>query len=307
METGFFTHPDCSRHFMGDGHPESPQRLETIEDALKEEKVDDFLLKFTAPEASRKDALLVHSKEYLDYLDSHLPREGFVHLDMDTVMNPFTLKAAYGAVGAVTSAVDMSLEGKLKRAFCNVRPPGHHAERDRAMGFCFLNNIAIGVSRALKHPNIHRVAIIDFDVHRGNGTEKIFAENENVLLCSSFQYPAFPAMEIPKGNSRLINVLLPPHSSSRKFREKVEKDWVPAIESFAPDIFFISAGFDGHRNDPLAELDLNESDFAWVTDLIVHFSKIYSSERIISSLEGGYHLPSLGKSAAKHIRSLMEI
>lgn len=307
MTTAFITHPDCLLHEMGNYHPESPQRLTAIEDALKEAKVYDYLKIYEAPNVTRAQLELVHAKEYIEFLERSLPKDDYLHIDMDTALNPYTLKAAYRAAGGVIKAVDLILKGEASNAFCNVRPPGHHAEKDKAMGFCFLNNIAIGVAYALTKPNIKKVAIIDFDVHHGNGTENIFLQDSRVLICSSFQHPSFPGEPFKGKSKRIINVPLPPNSTSYEFRSQVEENWFPKIKAFKPDILFISAGFDAHYLDPLAELRLKEDDYTWVTEKLMELASQFSESRIISTLEGGYNLSALGRSATAHIRTLMDI
>ena len=307
MTTAFVTHPDCLLHDMGAHHPESPRRLRAIEDGLKEAGIHDFLRLYEAPLATRARIELVHSAAYVDFLHTCLPPQGLRRLDADTAMNPHSLKAAYRAAGAVIKAVDLLIAGEADNAFCNVRPPGHHAESNQAMGFCLFNNIAIGAAYALTRDSINKVAIIDFDVHHGNGTEEIFQNNENVLICSSFQHPNYPGKDFIKNSDRVINVTLAPGSSARQFREAVEQSWFARIESFKPEMIFISAGFDAHMDDPLAELNLSESDYAWLTQQLVRMARKYAASRIVSSLEGGYSLPALGRCATAHIRALIGI
>ena len=305
--TVLVTHPDCLLHDMGAYHPESPRRLRAIEDGLRAAGVYDLLPRYEAPLATCEQIERVHSAGYVDWLHGNLPQQGLRRLDPDTAMNPHSLQAAYRAAGAVVKAVDLLIDGVADNAFCNVRPPGHHAESSRAMGFCFLNNIAIGAAHALSKDSINKVAIIDFDVHHGNGTEEMFQNDEHVLICSSFQHPNYPGKDFIKDGDRVINVTFAPGSSASQFREAIEQSWFAKIESFRPEMIFISAGFDGHFDDPLAQLNLRESDYAWVTEQLARMARKYSSNRIVSSLEGGYNLRALGPSVAAHVRALMGI
>ncbi len=307
MTTAYITHPDCLRHDMGEHHPESPRRISAIEDRLKQEQLYDFLQYHEAPMASAEQLRLVHDAEYIEFIRQIAPQQGYLHLDMDTALNPYTLDAAYRAAGAVIKGVELVLSGAADNVFCNVRPPGHHAERDQGMGFCFFNNIAVGAAYALRQSSIGKVAIFDFDVHHGNGTEHIFSENPQVLICSSFQHPNYPGKPFVPASGHIVNATLPPGAGSEQFREAVERQWFPIVESFQPQVCLISAGFDAHCNDPLAELRLTERDYRWVTEQIMGFADRYSQGRIVSSLEGGYDLDALGRSAAAHIRALMRI
>ena len=303
---GFITHKECFLHEMGQLAPDSPDRLKAIEDALIEQGLFDLMMHFDAPKASREDIERVHDKNYVDFLHQNSPKEGYFKIDADTSMNPHSLTAAYHAAGASILGVDLILEEKVKRIFCNVRPPGHHAEHDKAMGFCFFDNVAVAAAYALTKKAINKVAIIDFDVHHGNGTEEIFQGNNNVLLLSSFQSPNWP--DRPYDNTeRIINVTLSPNSGSDDFRSSVASTWIPAINKFKPDFFFISAGFDAHFMDPLAMLNLKGADFYWVTKKIVEFAKKYAHGRVISTLEGGYNPQALGESSVEHIKALMNL
>lgn len=307
MTTAYITHPDCLLHEMGEHHPESPSRLQVIEDALKEQNLFDFLQYHEAPLATKEQVELAHDKKYIESIESLSPRSGYYEIDGDTLMNPQSLRAAYLAAGANILAVDLVLAGKVENAFCNVRPPGHHAERNQAMGFCFFNNVAVAACYALKSGLVKRVAIIDFDVHHGNGTEHIFLDNSQVLICSTFEEASFPNKPFKTTSDRIINVPLSPGSHSHDFREGIEREWFPAIEKFKPDMFFISAGFDAHRNDPLADLRLGVNDFIWVTEKIMYYAERFAQKRIVSTLEGGYNLGALALSATAHIRTLMHL
>jgi acetoin utilization deacetylase AcuC-like enzyme len=304
-DTLYLTHPDCLRHDMGDWHPESPQRLPAIEDRLKAAGLFDFLLREEAPKASVAQLERVHEPRYVRHiLDCRLEEGERRHLDPDTHMTRYTADAALRAAGAVVRAVDRVAAGAARSAFCNVRPPGHHAVRGEAMGFCFFNNVAVGARHAVQAQGVGRVAIIDFDVHFGNGTADIFEDDAAVMLCSSYQYPLYPLTGPAPGNERLINVPLPPGCTGEAFRRAVAA-WFPALEAFRPELVFFSAGFDAHAADPLASLQLHENDFAWVTREVLRRTQASAGHRAVSTLEGGYDLPALGRSAAAHVAVLM--
>jgi acetoin utilization deacetylase AcuC-like enzyme len=292
---------------MGADHPESPQRLAAIEDRLKATGLFDRLTQEEAPKASVEQLQRVHEPDYIRHLlDRRLAADERLHLDPDTFMNRYTADAALRAAGAVVRAVDRVLAGTARSAFCNVRPPGHHAVRDEAMGFCFFNNVAVGARHAVQVHGLQRVAIIDFDVHFGNGTADIFADDAAVMLCSSYQYPLYPLTGPAPGNDHMINVPLAPGSRGVEFREAVAAAWLPALEAFRPKLVFFSAGFDAHVADPLASLQLREEDFAWVTQEVLRVTRRDAGDRAISTLEGGYDLAALGRSAAAHVAVLMD-
>jgi len=305
MSVAFISHAACRRHQMGDGHPEQPARLGAIENQLHARGLYDFLVHHEAPRATVEQLAQVHPRDYIERLSALSPAEGLVRVDPDTAMCPETLEAALRAAGANVLAVDLVLQGAVERAFCNVRPPGHHAERDRAMGFCFFNNVAVGAAHALTAYGLRRVAILDFDVHLGNGTEDIFRHDDRVLICSSFQYPLYPDMNPGSVPGRIVNCALPPGSGSEEFRSAVTTRWLPAMEEFAPELIFISAGFDAHAADELAELRLVAADYAWVTEAACAVAARHAHGRIVSTLEGGYDLAALATSAAAHIDRLM--
>lgn len=305
MSVAFISHAACRRHQMGDGHPEQPARLGAIENQLHARGLYDFLVHHEAPRATVEQLAQVHPRDYIERLSALSPAEGLVRVDPDTAMCPETLEAALRAAGANVLAVDLVLQGAVERAFCNVRPPGHHAERDRAMGFCFFNNVAVGAAHALAAYGLRRVAILDFDVHLGNGTEDIFRHDDRVLICSSFQYPLYPDMNPGSVPGRIVNCALPPGSGSEEFRSAVTTRWLPAMEEFAPELIFISAGFDAHAADELAELRLVAADYAWVTEAACAVAARHAHGRIVSTLEGGYDLAALATSAAAHIDRLM--
>ena len=307
MATAFIHHPDCVLHDMGAHHPESPDRLAAIEDYLLATGLIQHLVSEAAPKASREQLLRVHDGSHIDSIESASPQRGMVHLDPDTAMNPHTLSAALHAAGAVVRAADMVIRGEAENAFCNVRPPGHHACRGRAMGFCFFNNVAVGAAHALEAHGLQRVAIVDFDVHHGNGTEDIFCDDERVLMVSTFQHPFYPYSGTEGRSEQMVNIPLAAYSGSAAFRQAVENAWLPALHGFAPQMVFVSAGFDAHRDDDMASLGLVEGDYAWVTRQIVDVADRYADGRIVSTLEGGYNLPALARSVSAHVRELCRI
>jgi acetoin utilization deacetylase AcuC-like enzyme len=303
--TAFISHSDCLRHEMLPEHPECPGRLHAIADRLKAAGIMDYLHQYDAPKATREQLARAHSMRHVAEIFAAAPQSGLVRIDPDTAMDPHTLDAALHAAGALVLATDLVTEGRERNAFCNVRPPGHHAERDRAMGFCFFNNVAVGILHALDAHNLQRVALVDFDVHHGNGSEDIFDGDPRVLLCSSFQHPLYPYRAGPSIPGQRVNVPLPAGAGGREFRAALSEQWFPAIEAFQPQMIFISAGFDAHREDPLANLNLVESDYVWVTKAIMHLASEFAADRIVSTLEGGYALSALGRSATAHVRTLL--
>lgn len=307
MRTAFISHPDCLKHEMFDGHPECPARLRAIEDQLQSAGIFDFLLHMEAPKAELKHIDRVHSEGYAQEIIACSPREGLFHIDDDTAMNPHTLEAALRAAGAAVRATDVVLRGEADNAFCNVRPPGHHAERSRPMGFCFFNNVAVGVGHALEEYGMQRVAVLDFDVHHGNGTEDIFYGDRRVLVCSSFQHPFYPYSGRDTQDGHLVNVRLSAGSIGADFRQAIQHEWIPQLERFQPQMIFISAGFDAHYEDDMAELNLGERDYGWVTARIMEIARRYAENRVVSLLEGGYALHALGRSVAVHVRTLMNL
>ncbi len=292
---------------MGQHHPECPDRLHAIEDQLIASGVIGYLMECEAPPATREQLERVHDPDYLDSLEASVPQCGLVHLDPDTAMNPHSLASARRAAGAVVHATDLVLRGEARNAFCCVRPPGHHAERRRAMGFCFYNNVALGVAHALAAHGLGRVAIIDFDVHHGNGTENIFRDDARVMMVSTFQHPFYPYSGVEGRSERLVNIPLPAYTDGRGFREAVQTWWLPALERFQPQMLFISAGFDAHREDDMASLGLVEADYAWVTEHLKGLAERHAHGRIVSVLEGGYALSALGRSAVAHLRVLADL
>lgn len=305
MTIGIISHPDCALHFIANEHPERPERVMIIQDALDVYPFKSGVEFHPAPLVTKEALVAVHDRDYVDFIFSIAPKDGIVAIDEDTGMNPHTLTAALRAAGAVTFAVDLVMTGKVKAAFCNVRPPGHHAERERAMGFCFFNNVAVGVKYAISKYHLKRIAIVDFDVHHGNGTQDIFEDDKNILYCSSFQHPFYPGYEPALDNEHILSVPLPRGTGSDIFREKVANAWFDAIEKFKPELIFFSAGFDAHANDPLANLQLQDADYVWLTQEILKLAKRYCDGKIISVLEGGYNLAVLSTCVPAHVNALI--
>jgi len=287
---------------MGQHHPECPERLQAITDQLIASGLIGCLIEYEAPLATREQLSRVHSPAYVDAVAASSPESGIVHLDPDTAMSPHSYQAALRAAGAVVLATDLVLGGKAANAFCCVRPPGHHAERQRAMGFCFFNNVAIGVAHALDAHGLARAAVVDFDVHHGNGTEDIFRDDERVLMVSTFQHPFYPYSGIDGRSERMVNIPLPAYTDGSGFRAAVQSHWLGALERFRPQVVFVSAGFDAHREDDMAALGLVEADYAWVTQVIKQVAERHAEGRVISVLEGGYNLSALGRSVTAHLK-----
>lgn len=307
MTTAIISHPDCLLHDMGQEHPECPQRLSAIQDQLIASGLDMVLRHVEAPLAERQHLELVHDPAYIDRIFQAAPAAGArVQIDPITIMNEHTLHAALRAAGAGVVAVDMLMLKKVSNAFCNVRPPGHHARRNEAMGFCFFNNVAIAAAYALERYRLERVAIVDFDVHHGNGTEDIFADDARVLFCSTFQHPFYPYSGTESCADHIVNVPLPVGTRDAAFQQAVLDHWLPKLNSFKPQMVFVSAGFDAHIEDDMAGLALTEQSYEWVTRQIKNIADKYAHGRIVSFLEGGYALSALGRSVAAHISVLSE-
>ena len=306
MPTAYITHPTFLLHDMGPYHPECPERLGAIQERFAEVELHGRLVHHTAPVATRTQLARVHGRDYLDEIEAASPGSGLHYLDPDTALCPHSLAAARHAAGAAVKAVDLVLSGECATAFCAVRPPGHHAERNRAMGFCVFNNIAVAAAHALEAHGLARVAIVDFDVHHGNGTEAIFADDPRVLMVGTFQYPLYPYSGVEPLGPNMHNVPLAPGSGGEEFRAAVRDHWLPALEAHRPQLVLISAGFDAHREDPLAGLEFDDADYAWVTEQLVGVAKRHAGGRIVSSLEGGYALGALGRSVAEHVRILLD-
>jgi len=307
MPTAFITHPDCHKHDMGRGHPEQPARLTAIEDQLSASGLEAHLERYDAPLALDEELALVHPMEYVQAIREAAPESGTVRLDPDTAMNPHSLGAALRAAGAAVLATDLVMKGEVRAAFCSVRPPGHHACRVRPMGFCIFNNVAVAARRAQAAHGLERVAIIDFDVHHGNGTEDIFAGDPTVLMASTFQHPFYPYSGTEEPASNMINVPLVAGAGSKQFREAVEKNWIPALEAFKPQLVVFSAGFDAHLEDEMAMLQLKDEDYAWVTSQVKALADRHAKGRIVSVLEGGYALSALGRCVVRHVKVLAEL
>jgi acetoin utilization deacetylase AcuC-like enzyme len=304
MQTAYISHPLCLKHDMGAHHPESPARMHAIEDMLIASGLLSYLQHHDAPAATREQLMRVHTPGYIDSIESSVPAQGLVHIDADTAMNPFSYQAALRAAGAVVLGVDLVMGNKVENAFCNIRPPGHHAERARSMGFCIFNNVAVGAAHAMAQHGLQRVAIADFDVHHGNGTEEIFHDDPRVMLCSTFQHPFYPYVGADSGNEHIVNAPLSAGTGGEEFRAAVTQHWLPALERFQPELLLISAGFDAHRDDDMAMLNLTEPDYAWVTGALKDIAGKFAHGRIVSALEGGYELHALGRSALAHIKVL---
>ena len=305
MAIGIISHPDCLLHDMAIHHPEQPARLKAIQDELIRTGLSDILKYYTAPLATQEQLLRVHDEYYVNSVFKASPKKGITPLDSDTWMNPHTLNAALYAAGAGVYAVDLVMSSELSAAFCNIRPPGHHAEKAKAMGFCFFNNVAVAAAHAIEKYDLARVAIIDFDVHHGNGTENIFNHNTKVLYCSSFQSPFYPFSGEHTQSKHIINIPLPAGTTGKIFREKAEQFWFEKLNQFLPEMIFFSAGFDAYIQDPLSDLMLNEQDYAWITENIKKIADNICKGRIVSVLEGGYDLNGLGRCAAAHIKALL--
>ena len=299
-----YTHPEYLNHHVMDGHPERPERLSHLMNHLSQIGLTQDFEVVQPRRIPPERILAAHSQSHVDFLQASQPEDGIVPLDPDTWMSPASLSVAGLAAGAVFAGMDTVLNGARQRVFCAVRPPGHHAERHSAMGFCLLNSVAIAAIAALDHADVERVAILDFDVHHGNGTVDICRDYPQILVCSSFQSPYYPNRLDDLVQSNIVNTPLTAGSSGSIFRAAIERDWLPALEAHQPDIVFVSAGFDAHIDDPLADLRLVEDDYRWVTQFIVAVANQYAQGRVVSTLEGGYNLEALARSAAVHIETL---
>jgi acetoin utilization deacetylase AcuC-like enzyme len=289
---------------MGAHHPEQPARLSAIDDQLIASGIEQHLQRYEAPLATDEQLSRVHPRDYVRAIREIAPSEGTVHLDPDTAMNRWTLQAALRAAGAGVMATDLVLQEKVKSAFCPVRPPGHHACRARAMGFCIFNNVAVAARHALQAHGIERIAIIDFDVHHGNGTEDVFENDEHVLMASIFQHPFYPYSGTEDPAPNMYNVPLAAGAGSKELRRAVTGTWLPALEEFRPQVVFFSAGFDAHVEDDMAMLRFTDGDYGWVTEQVKQVADRHADGRMVSLLEGGYALGALGRSAVQHIRVL---
>jgi len=302
MATAFVTHADCLKHEMGAYHPERPERLTAIEDQLIASGIGQHLARYEAPLATDEELARVHPIEYVRAIRDAAPEQGTVHLDPDTAMNPHSLRAALRAAGAAVLATDLVMRGEANSAFCSVRPPGHHACRARPMGFCIFNNVAVAARHARHAHGVERVAIIDFDVHHGNGTEEIFQNDPHVLMASTFQHPFYPYSGTDDPAPNMVNVPLAAGAGSRQFREAVLESWMPALDGFKPQLVVFSAGFDAHAEDDMAMLRFSDADYAWVTQQVKAVAERHAGGRMVSMLEGGYALSALARSVVQHVR-----
>lgn len=306
MSIAFISHPDCALHDMGAHHPECPARLSAIQDQLLSSGLEFALRNYEAPLATREQLYRVHDKDYVDDIFRRAPQDyGQIWLDPDTSMMADSLNAALRAAGAAVLGVELVMTGKEQAAFCNVRPPGHHAERACTMGFCIFNNVAVGAAAARDNFGVKKLAILDFDVHHGNGTEDIFRDQPDVLFCSTFQHPFYPYTGADVISEHIVNAPLPAGARGAAFKEAVNSHWLPKLHEFQPELVLISAGFDAHVEDDMASLCLTEKDYSWVTREIKTIADTYAKGRIVSTLEGGYALSALGRSVATHLNALL--
>lgn len=305
MITSYINHPHCDLHQMGPEHPESPQRIEAIRAHLALSGVLQQTMQTDAKPASDEQILRVHPSSHLRTLEQSSPQQGLVSLDNDTFLNPHSLSAARLAAGAVIRGVNQVFQHQADNVFCAVRPPGHHAEATEAMGFCLYNNVAVGAAHARAHHGVERIAILDFDVHQCNGTIDIFADDPGILICTSYQSPFYPWRYLRPEAENVIATPLDAGCASIPFRQAIERDWLPALQAFRPELVLVSAGFDAHREDPMADICLEDEDFYWVTKLATDIARCYAEDRLVSVLEGGYSLDALGRSAVAHVKALL--
>ncbi|MEH6584136.1 MAG: histone deacetylase family protein [Halioglobus sp.] len=305
MAIAYISHPACELHDMG-RHPEQPARLTAINDRLIASGLDMALMRYDAPLVDRGLLNIAHDPLFVDQIHNIAPEHGTIWVDGDTAMNPHSLEAALRSAGAVQMAVDLVMAGKAMRTFCGVRPPGHHAEKRKAMGFCFFNNIAVGAYHALVNHDLKRVAIVDFDVHHGNGTEDIVAGDQRILFCSTFQHPFYPNSGVGDTAENVVNVPLSAGAGGAEFKAVVEEHWLPALAEFAPEIIFVSAGFDAHQADDMAGLNFVDEDYHWVTRRLCEQANASAHGRMVSSLEGGYELHALARSVEAHLKAMAD-
>ncbi len=307
MSTAFISHADSLQHEMGSHHPECPARVQAIEDQLILSRIDAYLTYIDPPLATEQQLALVHTPEHIERVKSSSPTSGYYAIDGDTTMNPHTWQAALRSAGGAIAAVDAVMNKKASNTFSCLRPPGHHAEPHQAMGFCFFNNVAIAAKYALEHYGLERVAVIDFDVHHGNGTEAAFINEPRVLMCSYFQHPFYPYSEPRTDLPNMVNVPLPAYTAGPAVREVVELGWMPRLREFKPQFIFISAGFDAHREDDMGQMGLVEADYAWITRQLMTVANETAEGRIVSCLEGGYNLSALARSVVAHLKELADL
>jgi acetoin utilization deacetylase AcuC-like enzyme len=302
--TAYYTHRDCAAHEMGAGHPECPERLHAIDDQMTASGMSQLVDHHEAGLAEDADLVRAHSAAHVEAMRNRSPSHGYAQVDPDTVMNRFTLRAALCSAGAAIAATDAVVSGVARNAFCCIRPPGHHAGRDFGMGFCFFNNIAVAARRALDVHGFERVAVVDFDVHHGNGTQDIFANDPQVLMVGIFQHPFYPYNGVENTAPNMVNVPLKAGSGGEQLRAAFTDRCLPALEAFRPQMIFISAGFDAHREDDMGNLRMVENDYAWITQRIIEVADRFAEGRIVSCLEGGYNLSALGRSVVAHVKAL---
>jgi acetoin utilization deacetylase AcuC-like enzyme len=308
MSTAIYSHPDCLRHDMGDWHPEAPARLQAIDDQLILARLDGLIEQRSAPLADLADVLRNHTPGAVALVRDNVPAEGDHYpLDGDTILCHHSYQAALRAAGAAVAATDAVIAGEVDNAFCSVRPPGHHATPSEPMGFCFFNNVAIAARHAMEVHGLERVAIVDFDVHHGNGTLEAFRQDPRVLMVSFFQHPFYPYCDPEPITATSVNVPVPALSDGDTVRQLVQDYWLPALHAHKPQMIFVSAGFDGHREDDMGGIGLVESDYAWITRQVMAIAKQYAQGRIVSCLEGGYALSALGRSVVAHLKVLAEL
>jgi acetoin utilization deacetylase AcuC-like enzyme len=308
MSTAIYSHPDCLRHEMGEWHPECPSRLQAIDDQLILARLEGLIEQRSPPLAELSAIRRNHSETAIAIVRDHTPAAGsYYPIDADTSLCSHSYQAALRAAGAAIAATDAVLDGEIDNAFCSVRPPGHHARPSGPMGFCLFNNIAIAVRHALDVRGLERVAVIDFDVHHGNGTAESFHTDPRVLMASFFQHPYYPYSEPEPLTATCVNVPVPAYSNGEVVRKVVEEHWLPALHAFRPQMIFVSAGFDAHRDDDMGGMALVEADYAWMTRQIVAVAKEHAQGRIVSCLEGGYNLSALGRSVVAHLKVLADL
>lgn len=311
MTTAIYSHPECSQHEMGAWHPECPERLQAIEDQLIASRIGVFLERREAPAAALADIRRVHTESAIGLVRDSTPQPGadtpYYPLDGDTSLNAHSWQAALHAAGAAVAATDAVLAGEIDNAFCAIRPPGHHARPSLPMGFCLFNNVAIAARHALEVHGLERVAIVDFDVHHGNGTDEAFAADARVLMVSFFQHPFYPYSGSGEHRSNAVNVPVPAYSDGAVVRQLVTQQWLPALHAHKPQMIFISAGFDAHVEDEMAQMKLVEADYAWITEQVMAVAQEYAQGRIVSCLEGGYNLSALGRSVVAHLKVLAQL
>ena len=306
MTLGIISNTRCKLHEMGVSHPEQPARLDAIEDQLAESGLEALVSRYKAPKVTREQLLAAHDARYIELVYEVAPEEGMIWLDGDTAMNPHSLAAAEYAAGAAVMGVDLVMQGEVGQVFCPVRPPGHHAVKRGAMGFCIFSNVAIAAYHAINRWQLERVAIVDFDVHHGNGTEDIVSGDDRILLCSSFQHPFYPGTGADSNVPNILNMPLPAGTDGASFRKVMKELCLPRVQQFAPQLILISAGFDAHRDDHLAMLNLVEDDYAWITGELMQLAALSAEGRIVSCLEGGYNLQALASSVEAHLRAMLD-